>query len=433
MMNELLFCILDFLAILPAAFMCVLPILKYSKLKPRVLLPFMSAGIIVIAAVLGFVRYRLVIDANIPLFIFLVPAAILYFFAFDVKKTKLWFIFISTMAVFSFGGLATYMVEAQIRSGSERLFELAVKWGISLLFLAVEIIFLKQLRWLFENNNINTVWRFIWAVPVIVTAANIYMIPQNYANIRVGRVFQIYVMVEVMFAVFFIVVLIMLYRIAKAITDKAESEQNAQLLGMQAAQYDKLKKYLDSTARMRHDFIYMAKTAQTLADNGETEKLKNLLYEYGAQINELSAPAYYCENTALNAITAYYISEARTKGIKLTAKLNVPQNIIISDYELCSIVGNILDNAVSAAQGLNGDAEILFVADIKPNGDLYIAVSNPYSGTIKEKNGKFISTKTGGHGIGLESVRAIVRKNNGYCNFRYDGNTFYSEIMLRQN
>ena len=266
-----------------------------------------------------------------------------------------------------------------------------------------------------------------------MTAANIYMIPQNYANIRVGRVFQIYVMVEVMFAVFFIVVLIMLYRIAKAITDKAESEQNAQLLGMQAAQYDKLKKYLDSTARMRHDFIYMAKTAQTLADNGETEKLKNLLYEYGAQINELSAPAYYCENTALNAITAYYISEARTKGIKLTAKLNVPQNIIISDYELCSIVGNILDNAVSAAQGLNGDAEILFVADIKPNGDLYIAVSNPYSGTIKEKNGKFISTKTGGHGIGLESVRAIVRKNNGYCNFRYDGNTFYSEIMLRQN
>ena len=49
-----------------------------------------------------------------------------------------------------------------------------------------------------------------------------------------------------------------------------------------------------------------------------------------------------------------------------------------------------------------------------------------------EKGGKFISTKTDGHGIGLESVRAIVRKNKGYCNFRFDDTCFYSEIMLRQ-
>ena len=74
----------------------------------------------------------------------------------------------------------------------------------------------------------------------------------------------------------------------------------------------------------------------------------------------------------------------------------------------------------AASQAENKDSEILFAADTKPNGDLYLAVSNPYSGTIKEKGGKFSSTKAGGHGIGIESVRAIVRKNNGYSNFRYD-------------
>ena len=106
---------------------------------------------------------------------------------------------------------------------------------------------------------------------------------------------------------------------------------------------------------------------------------------------------------------------------------------MISDYELCSIVGNVLDNAVAAAEkAAEPNSEILFVADTKKNGDLYIAVSNPYSGEIKEKGGKFSSTKAGGHGIGLESIRAIVRKNNGYCNFRYDKKKFYSEIMLRQ-
>ena len=96
-------------------------------------------------------------------------------------------------------------------------------------------------------------------------------------------------------------------------------------------------------------------------------------------------------------------------------------------------MGNILDNTLAAAKEVNNEgARILFVADTKANGDLYIVISNPYSGAIKKKNNRFASTKKGGHGIGLESVKAIVSKNNGYCNFRFDSKSFYSEIMLRQ-
>ena len=432
-MSKLLFYILDYAAILPAAVMCMLPVLKSGRLRTRVLLPLVTAAAAVSSVILGLIRDGLDLDADIPLLIFLIPAAVFYFLAFDIKKNKLWFIFISTIAIFSFGGLSTHFVEAFVDPQIEMLVELAAKWGISLLFLTAEMIFIWRLRWLIENDNINAVWRFIWAVPAIVTAANYYMIPQDTANVRVGRVFQMYIMVELLLVVFYVIVLMMLYRIAKAITDKAESEQNAQLLGLQVAQSENLKKYLDSSARLRHDFVYMAKTAQALADNGETEKLKQLLDEYGERIDANSAPVYYCENTALNAITAYYVSDAQSKGITLTTKLNVAKSIIISDYELCSIVGNILDNAVAAAERVDRPgSEILFVADTKLNGDLYIAVSNPYNGVVREKNGKFSSTKADGHGIGLESVRAIVRKNNGYCNFRYDAKTFYSEIMLRQ-
>ena len=177
----------------------------------------------------------------------------------------------------------------------------------------------------------------------------------------------------------------------------------------------------------------MAKTAQALAANGKTAELQKLLHDYGTDIDSNATPPKYCEHTALNAITAYYASEAKEAAITLTARLNVSQNIIISDYELCSVAGNILDNAVAAAREVKGrPAQIVFVADTKPNGDLYLAVSNPYNGIIKKTGKKLTSTKSGGHGIGLESVKAIVDKNNGYCNFHYDGKTFYSEIMLRQ-
>ena len=145
-MSELLFHILDYMTILPAAVMCVLPVLDHSKIMPRVLLPVMSAAIVVSAVLLGIIRELLAVNANAPLFVFLVPAATLYFMAFDVKKTKLWFIFISTMAVFSFGGLATHIVKAMTDSGSEFAIELSAKWLISMLFLLGEIVFLKQLR-----------------------------------------------------------------------------------------------------------------------------------------------------------------------------------------------------------------------------------------------------------------------------------------------
>ena len=432
-MNDLMFYIFDYAVVIPAAIMCMLPVLKYSRLKVSVLIPSVIGASAVASVILGLLEQLFGADPNIPLFIFLIPALILYLTAFDIHKLKLFFIFISTMAVFSFGGLATHIVHSYASPDNTLYYELAAKWMISLSFLAAEIIFLRHLEWLYDNDNINSVWKFIWTVPAIVTAANIYMIPQNYTNVHVGRIFQMYVMVEIILVILYFAILVMLYHIARAVAEKAESEQAARLLGLQAAQYNNLKKCLDNTARMRHDFIYMAKTAQALAAKNETGQLRKLLEEYGAGIDASSAPPVFCEHIALNSITAYYAAEAKKEKIGFNAKLNVSEKIVISDYELCSVVGNILDNALSAAQNVRDiTPEILFVADTKPNGDLYIAVSNSFDGTIIKKGGKFISTKSTGHGIGLESVKAIVQKNKGYCKFRYDDKCFYSEIILRQ-
>lgn len=431
--SRLLLYFTDYLIVFPAALMCVLPVLDHSRFSRKPTVAIVSAVTIVISFPMALIRYTVGCDANIPLFAFMAIFFIAYLLMFSVRKTKLWFLFVSATAVFSFGGLATHFVEAMSDASNDEWISLAVKWGISLTFLIIEIIFMKKLVWLFDNENIDAVWRFVWAAPAIITAANLFMIPENYDYVRIGKVFQEYVMVEIMLTLFFGVFLVMLYTIARAITNKAEAEQNAHILGLQAAQYENLKKYMDSSARLRHDFLYMARTAQTLAANGETEQLQKLLSDYGAGIDANAAPQKVCEHTALNAITAYHALEAKEANIRFTAKLNVSQNISISDYELCSVVGNILDNAVTAAKESNAEnAEILFVADTKGNGDLYIAVTNPYSGAVRQKGKGFASTKSSGHGIGLESVKAIVEKNRGYCNFRYDGMTFYSEIMLRQ-
>jgi len=432
--SKFLLCFADYIIDLPAAFLCILPVLAHSRVGKKRLFLIVPAVTILTAIPMALIVQSTGIDPNIPLGCILVPFFVVYMILFDVKKSKLLYLFITAIAVFSFGGLATHFVNAMTDQKSDTVISIGVKWLISLLFLTAEIVFLKKLRWLFDNENIDSIWRFIWIVPLIITAANFMMIPADYSNVHIGRIFELYIWEEILLVTFFIIFLVMQYNIARAITNKTEAEHDLHILGFQAAQYENLKKYMDSTSKLRHDFVYMAKTAQKLAADGEIKELQKLLSDYGADIDANTAPIHYCDHPALNAITAYYAAEARGAGIRFTAKLNVSQNVVISDYELCSVVGNILDNALAAAKEVNDESsKILFAADTKANGDLYIVISNPYSGAIRKNNNSFASTKKGGHGIGLESVKAIVSKNNGYCNFRFESKVFYSEIMLRQD
>lgn len=431
--SRFLLCFADYIIDLPAAILCILPILEHSRLGKRKLLFIVLAATILTAIPMSLIVCFTGIDPNIPLGCLLIPFFVAYLMLFDVKRSKLLYLFITAIAIFSFGGLATHFVNAMMDQQSDTVISISVKWLISLLFLTAEIILLKRLRWLFDNENIDSIWRFVWIVPLLIAAANFMMIPADYSNVHIGRIFELYIWEELILVTFFIIFLVMQYRIARAITNKTRAEQDLQILGFQAAQYENLKKYMDSTSKLRHDFVYMAKTAQKLAAEGNIKELQKLLNDFGAGIDANTAPSHYCDHPALNAITAYYAAEAKGAGIRFTARLNVSQNVVISDYELCSVVGNILDNALAAAKEVKDEAaRILFVADTKANGDLYIAISNPYSGAIRKKNNRFASTKKGGHGIGLESVKAIVSKNNGYCNFRFDSKSFYSEIMLRQ-
>ena len=432
--SKFLLCFADYIIDLPAAFLCILPVLAHSRVGKKSLFLIVPAVTILTAIPMALIVQSTGIDPNIPLGCLLVPFFVVYMILFDVKKSKLLYLFITAIAVFSFGGLATHFVNAMTDQKSDTVISVGVKWLISLLFLTAEIVFLKKLRWLFDNENIDSIWRFVWIVPLIITAANFMMIPADYSNVHIGRIFELYIWEEILLVTFFIIFLVMQYNIARAITNKTEAEHDLHILGFQAAQYENLKNYMDSTSKLRHDFVYMAKTAQKLAADGEIKELQKLLSDYGADIDANTAPIHYCDHPALNAITAYYAAEARGAGIRFTAKLNVSQNVVISDYELCSVVGNILDNALAAAKEVNDESsKILFAADTKANGDLYIVISNPYSGAIRKNNNSFASTKKGGHGIGLESVKAIVSKNNGYCNFRFDSKVFYSEIMLRQD
>ena len=105
---------------------------------------------------------------------------------------------------------------------------------------------------------------------------------------------------------------------------------------------------------------------------------------------------------AVDAVIHFYAGELKQRGILLEHDMMLPENISISDTDLCKIYGNLLENAVDAVaeQSREKNPYVKILTKIK-NKKLLIEISNTYTNEIQRKEDRFYSTKHGGFGIGL--------------------------------
>lgn len=428
----------EYAAIIPAAFMCIFPVMHHNKISNKILLPIMTITMLLISLICGALKIKFDIETNFLMFPLMMILLVLYFTFFKQNKLKMSYIFVSVLAMFSFSGLSSYIVEAVINENGSvdniQTYGLLVQWIIIAIFFVIYSLIIPKIKWLIDNYHINSIWKIVWLVPVFVTITNIIMIPKDYSIIGTGRIFEIYIITNTLLLFMYVLFQIMLYIIAKAITDKAYAEKQSQILNIQATEYKNLKKYIESTKQLRHDFLHMARTAAQLAKNNDITTLIKLLDNYGISVESSHTQKIFCKHNALNAIIGYYYEEAKKHNIKCDWKIAVSNDITISDIDLCSVIGNILDNAIHACINVEESNRIIsFKADTEKNGDIYIVVTNSFDGFIKKVNDTYISTKKNGSGIGLESIKAIVKKHNGYIQFYNDKKNFYTDIMIKQD
>ena len=113
---------------------------------------------------------------------------------------------------------------------------------------------------------------------------------------------------------------------------------------------------------------------------------------------------------------------AEEVGIALELEVNRESSGIPS-VELCSLVSNLLDNAIEAVQKVKEDKYIRFSFYVNLNKQTTeICCENPYEKCPVEKDGRFFTIKKDkqNHGIGIQNIRKIVEKNHGVIKISYD-------------
>ena len=105
---------------------------------------------------------------------------------------------------------------------------------------------------------------------------------------------------------------------------------------------------------------------------------------------------------------------------------NIP---IKTNQELCKIVGVFLDNAIQAVSELKKKEIDIYLK--YENDELYIKVSNNYSGVIEldKIDNSGYTTKGKGHGYGLSLVKGIIRGNDCFKNDREIHGKMFSQII----
>lgn len=423
--------------LIPGAIMCLMPVRRHLRVPAKMLCLVLFPSLVLYSLLMPFVEK--LIPAITPNTMFLLTIALcfpIYCMVTDLENIKLFYLTLSVMTLLSFGGLAYFMVYAYILNNriDAPFYDIAMvfQWGTTLFLMCLVFLpFLtKKLAWILEHFHSKSVWNIIWFVPGLITFCNFSMIPEDDKNATIGRIFGLYLLIDFTLLLLFLLFQQMFYLIAKTLIENSEHEKKAQLLKIQACQYQNLLGYMNETSKLRHDFRHTAHTLLSLAQEGDNEKMLQYLMEYNQSLDSFH-PHRFCQHIAANAILAYYAGIAKSHDIQTRWKVELPGELPITDVDLCTILGNLLENAIDGSSDATPAQRFINLSvDLTENGELYIVCVNSFDGNAKKSGPTYQSTKKGGNGIGLLSISVTAEKYAGVTRFYHSDREFNSEVML---
>lgn len=121
-------------------------------------------------------------------------------------------------------------------------------------------------------------------------------------------------------------------------------------------------------------------------------------------------------------------------GINLTVIADASQLSFIPVSDMCSLFGNLIENAVEAAEKVPQKDNRLININIRPvAGQVFFCVENSYAEEPAMRGGMPVSSKkqeAGYHGYGVKSVKMIAEKYGGNFTLSAEGGIFRVSILF---
>lgn len=124
-------------------------------------------------------------------------------------------------------------------------------------------------------------------------------------------------------------------------------------------------------------------------------------------------------NKFLDVMLHKYDIDCKMRGIFFDYDVKDCNLSQLEEIDLVAILGNLLDNAIAAAEASSGKS--ISLSTVYRNRYSVIVVTNSCDTAPKQTGNHLISTKSGFHGFGMKSVAKSIQKYDGDYEWDYDG------------
>ncbi len=374
----------------------------------------------------------LFLGKNFMLVIFVLLAIFgifLFFTAIDTLKIFVFFVWALGLISYSFSIAQAYALWNGFSSHDPRtlLLRISHSFIITLFFL---IALRKKSNKIFLDTNVpDGFWFASMPIPLMFMYQNIIL--ASYNSSMISTYYELTAFFSIAVGSFFLYFLLTgaFYTMANLYIDSSVLQEEKRILEFQKSQYDTITKDINNLNKLRHDIKHTVSMLKSLAKEDGSNKILTYLDD----IDRLLLPSgvfNYCAHTPINSVLNYYSYRAKSLNVPIKLQIDLPEIIPIKDHEICSLIGNLMENAIDASILLPERERSFSFSMIKKGDNLMIVSSNTYNGELKISKNQFRSTKHSGMGVGIRSITETVKLYSGTIDIHHNEEEFFVDIMI---
>ena len=281
-----------------------------------------------------------------------------------------------------------------------------------------------------NNHWIKKEWNYYWIVPTVFYIIWQYQINSG-AQTGLENIQNPYNVIF-LFIINFgsLLIYYLMLRLDGQLAKNLILEEQKHAHELESIEFQSLQERMEETRRIRHDLRHHVHMVNYYLEQKEYDKLQEYVTSFQDSIPD-GDRIQFCEHRVINNIIFYFAAQARTHEIDFDVQLNIPETVHVEEHDISVLLGNLLENALDGCLEQRSSKRRII---IKGKGDahsLVFTIDNTFENELKkDKKGDFITTKNGGNGIGLKSVKKITGRYNGLFSAEQREEMFCVSFML---
>ena len=217
--------------------------------------------------------------------------------------------------------------------------------------------------------------------------------------------------------------------VAAFLRQESERQEEIRLLRVREesarASYEALRLHNEEIRMARHDMEKHFFALRRLAEGGSPQIARYL--DELIEADKAIRPVVHSGSAMLNAILNHFLNKAMDRGVAVEIlRDQAPDGIALSDTELCSLVMNVMDNALEAVSAPGLEAPFIHLDLYTKQAFFFLFCENARTGDPLPKKENALRSR----GLGLKIIRQIAERNGGLVQIDPEPDLYRIRIAL---